>query len=83
MKRPDSAAKYVDVWRDYAGDTDDYSVSLADDDGEIRCVGSGDHAEAWQIACEYADDLGIPARDLCAGTDEVVDTYVPDTAEGA
>jgi hypothetical protein len=67
----------VDVWRSYGCDTD-YSVSLCDGGGEIRCIGGDDDIDAaWALACETADDLGVPARIIAEGTEQVTRTYTP------
>lgn len=66
----------VDVWRSYDCATD-YSVSVCDDDGEIRCVGgSNDVDEAYALACETADELGVPAQEVYP-SGEVKRRYVP------
>ena len=70
-------AASVEVWRSYHADTD-YSVSLCDSGGEIRCVGGADDLEeAWQLATETADDEGIPAQ-IVRESGEVTRTYRPE-----
>ena len=67
----------VDVWYQYDG-VDQYVVSLSDEDGEIRCLGGdADLAEAWTLACQAADDYGVPAHELDRAG-QVVDTYQPE-----
>jgi len=69
-------ADTVDVWRSYGCETD-YSVSLCDADGEIRCVGGADDlGEAWDLATETADDEGIPAQ-IVSESGGVTRTYAP------
>lgn len=57
----------VDVWPAPHCNTR-YSISLGDDDGEIRCLGGSNNLEdAWEDACEAAREHGVPARILTAG----------------
>jgi len=67
----------IDVWRSYHCDTD-YSISLCDDEGEIRCLGGDDCEDAaWDQACELADEYGVPARLLIGETQEAKAEYHP------
>jgi hypothetical protein len=67
----------VVVWRSYHCRTD-YSVSICGEDGsEITCVGGSDDVdEAYTLACETADGLGIPAREVYE-SGEVKRSYTP------
>jgi hypothetical protein len=68
----------VDAWRDHQGDQP-WSVSLCDEDGEIRCLqGADTQEEAWGAACEAADEYGVPAQMMPFASGEVTDRYEPD-----
>ena len=53
----------VDAWLSPGCNTV-YSVSLCNSDGEeIRCIGGANSADdAWEMACDEAEDQGVPAR---------------------
>lgn len=54
-----SNPEHVSCWLDHGG----YSVSLCDDEGEIRHIASyPDLADAWARACRIADSRGCEAR---------------------
>lgn len=61
----------VDAWRSPGCDTR-YSVSLSDEDGEIRCVGGSNSKEAaWKMALKHAKEHGVPARLMPTESGEV------------
>lgn len=71
-RRPTS----VDVWRQYDVEQP-WTISLCDDDGEIKCLGGADSLqEAWEAACEYAVATGVPAREIDR-SGRVVDEHRP------
>ena len=68
----------VDAWLSRDCETR-YSVSLSDEDGEIRCVGgSDDIGEAWQLACAEAEKHGVPARLMPYESGEVTREWTPE-----
>jgi hypothetical protein len=61
--RHDRRAASVDAWLSPHCRTE-FSVSICDDDGEeIECIGGADDADkAFELAREYAESRGVPAR---------------------
>ena len=68
----------VDVWAAPGCDTR-WSVSEINSDGEeIVCIGGDDTlSEAWAMACERAEELGVPARIVQGDTNEVIREWSP------
>lgn len=62
----DRIATSIDVWESPDCATA-WSVSLSDEDGEIRCLGGDDDRDAaYAMACGAAEKHSLPARLLGA-----------------
>ncbi len=76
MTRTNRTPTSIDVWRQYDVEQP-WTLSLSDDDGEIRFLEGADSAEAGYLrACEIADVEHVPAR-LLGVNDEVIREYQP------